>query len=63
MTKLKAFWFEARKTAAALVTGTILWGTQVLASEPKAITGGEWIGLATVFAVGLGVYTVENKPA
>ncbi len=54
---------EYRKTITVLVTGVIGWGTQVVTSEPAHITGGEWIGLATVVAIGFGVFGVANKPA
>lgn len=50
-----------RKTITAVVTGLIGWGTQVVVSPPAAISSGEWIGLATVLAVGLGVYGVTNS--
>jgi hypothetical protein len=52
-----------RKTIAAIVTGLIGWATAVIVSAPEAITAAEWIGLATVLAVALGVYGVPNEDA
>lgn len=51
-----------RKTVTALVTGLIGWGSAVVVSDPAPVTAAEWIGLATVAAVGLGVYGVANTP-
>lgn len=55
------FWNKARKTVTALVTGYIGWATTVVASSSPGITAAEWIGFATVGAIGLGVYSVTNK--
>lgn len=49
-----------KKTITAVVTGLIGWGSAVVVSAPTAISSGEWIGLATVLAIGLGVYAVPN---
>lgn len=51
-----------RKTITAVVTGLIGWGTTVVVSTPTAVTAAEWIGLATVLAVALGVWGVPNEP-
>ncbi len=48
------------KTIAALVTGVIGWGLEVVNSKSAAITSSEWIGLAIVVAVALGVYAIPN---
>lgn len=56
LTKLAPY----RKTAAALIVGLIGWGTAVVQSAPTSVTGAEWIGLATVVAVALGVYAAPN---
>lgn len=50
-----------RKTVTAVVTGLIGWGTVVVTSAATAVTGGEWIMLATVLATALGVYTATNE--
>ena len=50
------------KTIAALVTGVIGWGLEVVNSKPAAVTSSEWIGLAIVVAVALGVYAIPNTP-
>ena len=53
------------KTVTALVTGIIGWCTQV-ANAPGGfdhITAVQWVALATVVAVALGVYAVANVPA
>ncbi len=56
-------WFnKARKTITAVVTGLIGWGAAVVVSPSASITASEWIGLATVLAIGLGVYGVSNTP-
>lgn len=54
---------NVRKTITAVVTGLIGWGSAVVVSAPAAITAGEWVGLGTVLAIGLGVYAVANVPA
>ncbi len=51
------------KTIAALVTGIIGWGLEVVNSKPTAVTSSEWIGLAIVVAVALGVYAIPNTAA
>ncbi len=51
------------KTIAALVTGIIGWGLEVVNSKPAAVTSSEWIGLAIVVAVALGVYAIPNTAA
>lgn len=51
------------KLITAEVTGLIGWGLQVVTSPSVAITGGEWIALATIIAMGLGVYSATNTPA
>ncbi len=48
------------KTVAAVVTGVVGWAALVVNSAPAAVTGPEWIVLATVVATSLGVYTVKN---
>lgn len=53
---------EVKKTATALATGLIGWGTAVVVSPSASITSSEWIGLATVGAVALGVYAIPNAP-
>ena len=58
-----AFFAPYRKTITALVTGLIGWATIVVNSEPTSVTSSEWIALATVVAVALGVYAVPNDPA
>lgn len=50
-----------RKMIAALAIGLIGWGAQVVTSDPTAVTAGEWVGLATVAAVTVGVGAVLNK--
>jgi len=50
-----------RKSITAAVTGLIGWATTVVTSAPSAITASEWIGLATVMAVAVGVFGVPNK--
>jgi len=50
-----------RKTVTAIVVGAIGWATLVVASDPSAITGPEWIAGATALAIALGVYTVPNQ--
>ena len=49
------------KTITALVTGLIGWVTAVITSAPAEITANEWVMLATVVAVSLGVYGVTNE--
>jgi len=50
-----------RKTVTALVTALIGWVSAVLVSVPESPTSAEWIGLATVVAVALGVFAVPNE--
>jgi len=50
-----------RKTVTALATGIIGWVSAVLVSVPEVITSAEWVGLATVVAVALGVFAVPNE--
>lgn len=50
-----------RKTITAIVTGLIGWATMVVDSSSASITSSEWIGLATVLAIALGVFGVANK--
>ena len=57
------FWNSARKTVTAVVTGVILWFGTVIASEAAHISQSEWLGLATILAIALGVYAAPNKPA
>ncbi len=52
-----------RKTVTAVVTGVILWFGTVIASEAATISQSEWLGLATILVVALGVYAAPNKPA
>lgn len=49
------------KTITALVTGLIGWAASVVTSNAVQITAGEWVQLATVVAVTLGVYSFANK--
>ena len=49
-----------QKTAAAIVTGAIGWGSVVISSASDHITASEWLALAVVFATALGVYAVPN---
>lgn len=49
-----------RKTIAAVVTALIGWAAAVVASDPAAITAGEWIFGATAVATALGVYLAPN---
>jgi hypothetical protein len=49
-----------QKAIAALVTGTIGWGSVVISSASDHITASEWLGLAVVFATALGVTAVPN---
>lgn len=51
-----------RKTLTAVITGLIGWGAVVVVSERASISASEWIGLATVLATALGVYSVPNEP-
>ncbi len=55
------FWNQARKTVTAVVTGVIGWFATVIASEAATISQSEWLGLATILAIALGVYGVANK--
>ncbi len=55
------FWNSARKTVTAAVTGVIGWCATVIASEAAMISQSEWLGLATILAIALGVYGVANK--
>lgn len=48
------------KAIIALATGAIGWGTAVAASASGPITSSEWVGLATVIATALGVYSIQN---
>lgn len=52
----------ARKTTAALIVGLIGWATAITASDGgwSGITATGWIGLATVIATALGVFTIAN---
>lgn len=50
------------KVVAALTVGVLGWATSVVASDPAPVVAAEWIGLATVIAVGLGVYQTSNTP-
>lgn len=53
----------AKKVVYAEIIGVIGWATSVVNSEPAAITASEWIALATVVAIGAGVYGARNEPA
>jgi hypothetical protein len=48
------------KTITALVTGVIGWGYAVVDSGANNVTAREWLALAVVGAVSLGVYAVPN---
>lgn len=52
---------SVRKPITALAVGLIGWATQVANSAPAHITSGEWIALATVVAVAVGIFPVANK--
>lgn len=51
-----------QKAITALVSGGIGWGAVVISSPSGPITASEWLGLAVVVAVALGVYAVPNTP-
>lgn len=62
MIELPAFLKPYAKIVAAEVTGVLGWGIQVVNSTPKPVTAAEWLGLAVVAAMGLGIYGATNTP-
>lgn len=52
-----------QKAITAAVSGAIGWVGVVIASPSGPVTASEWLGLAVVGAVALGVYAVPNVPA
>ena len=58
----KGDWQTILKSLSALYLGLMGWASAVIASPSGPVTSAEWVALATVVGVSIGVYAVPNKP-